>query len=149
MVLPLAPSGADDELEPVRPDHRLLVFRIFAEDDVVSLPPRLSFDQRDQVDALQDGRAGNSQQVANGRENINQLREVDNALPLGQAAGPAEDQGHSHRRLIKAVLLEAAMLPEHVTVVAQEDDQGVAAQSALVEARSSRPIWASTNESDV
>ena len=52
---------------------------------------------------------------------------------VGQMARPAHEQGDAHGRLVEAVLLEPAVLAEHVSVVAEVDDDRIVGLTRVVE----------------
>src|SRR5271157_1927875 len=132
VISTLAAAGTDDQLEPVGADHCLLALVVLTEDHVSPFGPRLAFDQGSQVDALQGWWRRNVEQAADGREEIDELDHVGDVLALRQMTGPPHDQRHSDCRLIEAILLDAAVLPQQVADVAQEHDQGVRTHAAVL-----------------
>ena len=132
-------AGADDQLEPRRADHRLLVLEILAEDHVVALRSGLIPDQGFEVDTLQ---ARAARAIASGAAPSAGCRSSRPGRRCDGRSGstrPAHDQRDPHGRFVEAVLLEPPVLAEHVAVVADVDDQRPSRELPFVEAPDQPP----------
>jgi hypothetical protein len=103
-ILAQAAARADDQLVSGRANHRLFVFEVFAEDDVVRRCARPFLEQRQQVNSVQTGRRRRLHQVEDRRDDVDQFDEVGNAAIALEMTRPAHDERDSHRRLVEAVI---------------------------------------------